>query len=109
MKVAVATSEPDLDAPIEQRFGRCAWIVVVDSETMEFQSLENPGPLAGTGAGVAASQLVSDAGADVVVAGSFGPNAIAALKAGGLSLYKAGGGTVRDAVAAAVEGTLQEL
>lgn len=108
MKVAVAAIAPELDAATDQRFGRCAWIVVVDTESLELEAIENPGALAGTGAGIAAAQLVADAGADAVVAGSFGPNSIAAFKAGGIRLYKAAG-TVRGAALAAADGTLQEL
>ena len=109
MKVAVAATAPELDATIDQRFGRCAWILVVDTESMELEPIENPGALAGTGAAIAAAQLVSDAGADAAVAGSFGPNAIGALKAGGITLYTAGGGTVREAALAAANGELREL
>lgn len=109
MKVAVAASAPELDAPIDQRFGRCSWFVVVDTDTMDFEALENPGALAGTGSGVAASQLIADAGAEAVVAGSIGPNAIGALKAGGLRMFKAGGGTARDAAIAAAKGELEAM
>ena len=109
MKVAVAASTPELDATIDQRFGRCSWFVVVDTVTMDFETLENPGALAGTGSGVAASQLIADAGAEAVVAGSLGPNAIGALKAGGLAMFKAGDGTVKDAAIAAEKGELEAI
>jgi len=109
MKVAVAASAPELDAPIDRRFGRCAWLVVVDTKTMQLEAIENPGALAGTGAAIAAAQLVADAGADAVVADGFGPNAIGALKAGGITIYRAGSGTVKDAVLAAAKGALTAL
>ncbi len=109
MKVAVAASSPELDGPVDQRLGRCAWIVVVDTDSRESEALENPGALAGTGAGIAAAQLSADAGAEAVVAGSIGPNAIGALKAGGLMILKAGGCTVREAALAAAAGELEQV
>lgn len=109
MKVAVAASGPDLQARVEPRFGRCPYFVVVDSETMQFQALDNPGALAGTGAGIAAAQLIADAGAEAVVAGTVGPNALQALESGGLKLYQAAGGTVREAASAAAAGQLTQL
>lgn len=109
MKVAVAASGPDLEANVEPRFGRCACFVVVDTETMEFEALDNPGALAGTGAGIAAAQVIADAGAEAVVAGTLGPNALQALRLGGLTIYEAAGGTVREAAQAAAAGQLQTL
>ena len=109
MKVAVASSGSNLEAKVEPRFGRCAYFVVVDADTMQFEALENPGALAGTGAGIAAAQIIADAGAEAVVAGNVGPNALEALKSGGLKLYGAAGGTVAEAAGAAAAGDLEAL
>ena len=108
MKVAVASSGEDIEAPVDARLGRCANIVVVESDTMDLEVHSNPGALAGTGAGVAAAQVVADAGVEAVIAGSFGPNSLRAFKAGGIKSYIASG-TVREAVAALVEGKLEPL
>lgn len=98
MKVAVAASGANLDAAADPRFGRCLWFVVVDTDTMEFEALENPAVLQGSGAGIAAAQLVANAGAEAVIAGNVGPNAHQALTAGGIQVYAFAGGTVREAV-----------
>ncbi len=57
MKIAVAASGPGLDDQTDARFGRCAWFVIVDTETFEFEALENTAAKQGTGAGIAAAQL----------------------------------------------------
>jgi predicted Fe-Mo cluster-binding NifX family protein len=106
MKIAVAAVGRDLDAQVDPRFGRCQGFVVVDSETMEFAAIENPGGMAGGGAGIQAAQAVARAGADVVLAGNFGPNAHGALAAGGIKALLVQGGTVREAVEAAKAGQL---
>ena len=99
MKVAVASSGEGLEAPVDARLGRCANIIVVDSESMSFEVCKNPGALAGTGAGIAAAQVVADSGAEAVIAGNFGPNSLSAFTAGGIKAY-VGAGTVQEAVEA---------
>jgi predicted Fe-Mo cluster-binding NifX family protein len=106
MKIAVAASGNTLDAPVDPRFGRCAWFVIVDSETMAFEAVENPGAMAGGGAGIQAAQLVAGTGAQAVVAGNMGPNAHQALAAAGIRILPFAGGTVRQAVEAVKAGKL---
>ena len=108
MKVAIAASGNNLDASTDARFGRCPCFVIVDTETMAFAAVDNIAAAQGSGAGIAAVQLVADQGADAVIAANVGPNAYTALAAGGLKVYGFGGGTVREAVAALQAGRLEE-
>ncbi len=109
MKIAVAASGDNLDSQCDPRFGRCSYFVVVDSETMQLEAVQNTAAVQGSGAGIAAAQLVADSGADAVIAGNLGPNAFQALSAGGLKLYQHTGGTVREAVEAVKSGSLQPI
>jgi predicted Fe-Mo cluster-binding NifX family protein len=106
MRIAVAASGNTLDAQVDPRFGRCAWFVIVDSDRMAFEAVENPGAMAGGGAGIQAAQLVASKGAQVVVAGNMGPNAHQALAAAGIQILPFAGGTVRQAVEAVKAGKL---
>ena len=106
MKIAVAASGNTLDAQVDPRFGRCAWFVIVESDTMAFEAVQNPGAMAGGGAGIQAAQLVASKGAQAVVAGNMGPNAHQALSAAGLQVLPFAGGTVRQAVEAVKAGKL---
>ena len=108
MKIAVAATGADLDAQADPRFGRCAGFVVVDTDTMEFEAIDNTAAMQGSGAGIAAAQLVADSGADAVVAGNFGPKAFEALSQGGLKTFAGATGTVREVVAAFNAGQLQQ-
>jgi len=105
MKVAVASSGEDLNAPVDMRLGRCANIIVVDTDTMDFEVYGNPGALAGTGAGVAAAQVVANSGAEAVIAGNFGINSLRGFNSGGITAY-VGSGTVGQAVEALLAGEL---
>jgi predicted Fe-Mo cluster-binding NifX family protein len=98
MKIAVASAGDTLEAPLDARFGRCAYFVIVDPDTLDFEAASNPAVTAGQGAGIQAAQIVADRGADVVIADNIGPNAYQALTAGGVQIVRGARGTVRKAV-----------
>jgi predicted Fe-Mo cluster-binding NifX family protein len=51
MKIAVTASEPGLEATASQQFGRCAYFVIIDTDTMAAESVRNPAQAAAGGAG----------------------------------------------------------
>lgn len=108
MKIAVTSVGPEMASQVDPRFGRAAWFVLVDTETLEFQPVENTGAAAGGGAGVNAAKAVIDAGAEAVLTGNCGPNAERALKAAGVKLFTGVSGTVAEAVERYKAGKLTE-
>jgi len=107
MKIAVTATGPDLDAQVDPRFGRCAYFIFVDTDTMEFEAVPNPYVSAMGGAGIQAAQLVANKGATAVLSGAFGPNAAQTLSAVGVQMYPNVMGTVREAVERFKRGELQ--
>jgi predicted Fe-Mo cluster-binding NifX family protein len=87
MKLILTTTSPNLDSDIDPRFGRGAYFLVVDPDTLEWQAHPNPGVGASSGAGTLAAQFVANQHAEVVISGDFGPNAYDALQAGGVAMY----------------------
>ncbi|HQO93156.1 MAG TPA: NifB/NifX family molybdenum-iron cluster-binding protein, partial [bacterium] len=56
MKIAVTTSGHDLNSPFESRFGRAPGFIVYDTETKEFEAIDNSMNLnAAQGAGIQAA------------------------------------------------------
>ncbi len=107
MKIAVTSKGTDLDSQVDPRFGRAAYILVVDTQTLEFEALDNSENVnAFKGAGIQAASMVSDKGAEVLLTGFCGPNAFKTLKAAGIKVANDAGGTVREAVKAFNEGNL---
>ena len=98
MKICVTSTGPSLDAPVDPRFGRCQYFVIVDTETMEYEAMQNPSIGASGGAGIQAAQTVAGKGVSAVVTGNLGPNATQTLTAAGITMVTGASGTVRNAV-----------
>ena len=64
MKVAITSKGKSLDSEVDPRFGRAAFILVVDTESFEFEALDNSENVnAFKGAGIQAASMVGDKGA----------------------------------------------
>jgi len=109
MKVCVTSTGEGLDSAIDPRFGRCQYFVMIDTESMEFKSIQNPNVGALGGAGISSAELVSKEGAQVVITGAVGPNANRALSSFGIKIYTGASGTVKEAVQDYKEGKLKEI
>ena len=73
-ELCVTASGPTLDAQIDPRFGRCAYFMIIDSDSMKFEAIENTAAMATGGAGIQAAQTVVSQGVDTVLTGSVGSN-----------------------------------
>lgn len=110
MKIILTVTSPNLDADVDPRFGRCAYFLVVDTDTLEWQAHPNPGVGASGGAGTLAAQFVANQKADAVISGDFGPNAYHALQATGIAMYVFGASrTAREAVQLLKAGQLESV
>jgi len=108
MKIAVTSTGKTLDSPVDQRFGRTAYFLIFDTETMDFSVIDNENVAAAGGAGISSAKAVADAGAQAVLTGNCGPNAQRTLSAAGVKLYTGVTGTVRQAVELLKNGELTE-
>jgi predicted Fe-Mo cluster-binding NifX family protein len=98
MKIAVSSSGNDLDSQIDPRFGRCAYFVIVETDDMGVEAFNNESIALGGGAGIQSAQFVASKGAEVVITGNCGPNAVQTLTASRVELFVGQSGTVREAV-----------
>jgi len=98
MKIAVSAAGPSLDSQVDPRFGRCQYLLIVDSESLAFEALENPAVTSPGGAGIQAAQAVVDEGVEAVITGSCGPKAYQVLSAAHIDVLDGVSGSVREAV-----------
>jgi len=109
MKVCVSSTGKDLKSPVDERFGRCEYFLVVDTDKDETKVIENKAALASGGAGIAAAQQVVDEGAEYLITGNVGPNAIRVLSAGGVKVYRASGMNIASALENLKSGSLTPI
>lgn len=98
MRIAVSATGPHLDDAVETRFGRCAYFIIVDPESMEFEAFENPNIALGGGAGIQSAQFLSGREVSVVLTGNCGPNAFQTLAAAGVEVIIGCSGTVSEVI-----------
>ena len=107
MKIAVTSKGTDLDSQVDPRFGRAEYIIIVESESFDFEVIDNKeNANAMRGAGIQAASMISNTGAKVLLTGSCGPNAFNTLEAAKIGVANDAKGSVRDAVNAYLEGKL---
>ena len=99
MKIAVSASGPTLDAPVDARFGRAPYLLIVDLETLDFEAVANQINLqAAQGAGIQTASLVARYKPAAVLTGHCGPKAFQTLQAAGIRVIVEVHGSVREAV-----------
>jgi predicted Fe-Mo cluster-binding NifX family protein/ferredoxin len=98
MKIAVTSTGPTIDDNVEARFGRCTYFLIIDTDTMQFEAIENPNIALGGGAGIQSAQLMLEKGVTAVLTGNCGPNAFNVFGQAGIQVIVGISGTVRAAV-----------
>lgn len=110
MKLIVTATAPDMNAPVDPRFGRAAYFVAVDGDTLQWQTHQNGGVNAAGGASAQAAAFAAQQGAQAVISGDFGPNAYIALAAAEIKMHLLGPSrTVAEAVANFTAGKLEQV
>ena len=110
MKVAVTSQGKELSSEIDPRFGRAKWLIVVDTETGDFEAHDNVVNLnAVQGAGIQTGQNIANLDANVVITGNIGPNAFKTLDAVNVKVFLASSETIQDAVDLFKAGKLEDV
>ncbi len=108
MIVAITAKGKHLSDEVDPRFGRAPYILIVDTETMEYEVLDNSSNVnALKGAGIQAATMVADKGAKVLLTGYCGPNAFTTIQAAGMKVVSDVTGTVEEAVKKFQSGNVQ--
>lgn len=108
MKIAITSTGKTLNSQVDPRFGRAAYFIIIDTETMDFNVIENESVAAAGGAGISSAKVVIDSDVNTVLTGNCGPNAERTLTAASVKLYTAVTGTISEAIELFKSGKLTE-
>lgn len=99
MKVVITAGGKDLSSPVDQRFGRAQYLLLVDTETGEFEAHDNKLNMrSAQGAGIQTARNVAELGAEAVITGNVGPNAFKTLSSVNVRIFLVKSGTALEAV-----------
>ena len=107
MRIAISSTGKKLDSDLDPRFGRAAYFIILDAETMEFEAVENTQNLnLPQGAGIQAGKALADHHVDALITGHCGPKAFKVLQSAGVKIVTGAGGKVADVIDQFINGEL---
>lgn len=110
MKLCVSATGKEMTAKVDGTFGRARYLLIVDTETLEMEALDNTAANASQGAGIAAAQLIANKGVDALLTGQVGPKAYTALESTEIAIYEGAStdDTIQEAVNKFKQGQVKE-
>ena len=88
MIIAITSTGPDLSSNSDNRFGRANYIILYDTDTGKYESIDNSSNIARSqGAGIKCAEMLVDKGVDYLITGNCGPNAFRVLSSSGIKVY----------------------
>lgn len=110
MKIAVTAQGKELSSEIDPRFGRAKWLIVIDTESGDFQAHDNVVNLnAAQGAGIQTGQNIANLDVEAVITCSVGPNAFKTLNAAGVKIFLAEKQAVSEVIETFKAGKLKQV
>jgi len=109
MEVCVSSSGNSVESTMDPRFGRAAYFVIADTDTVEYEIIENTAAASGGGAGITSGQLMVDKGVEAVITGNVGPNAMNVLKTANIEIYRGEPVSVKENIEKFKKGLLEKI
>lgn len=87
MIIAITSTGNTLDSKVSEKFGRCEYFIVIDSDTMNFEVIKNPAAQMQGGAGPKAAEIIINKSVTILLTGHVGDKAEETLKKGNIKIY----------------------
>lgn len=104
MKICISSRGNSLDSEVDPRFGRCDYLIFVETDILDFEAIRNPNVDATGGAGIKSAQILINKQVKAVLTGNIGPNAFKTLKMASIDVVTGVSGRVRDVIEKYISG-----
>ena len=98
-----------LEAQLSSRFGRCPYFVIINTDNMQVETLQNTAVNALNGAGIQAAQLLLNKNVNAIVTVNVGPKAFQVLKTARIKIFMGKSGKISDILKLYKKGDLKEI
>jgi len=110
MKIVVSTKGTSLNSDVDPRFGRAAGFFLYDTDTGNTTYLDNsPHRDLSQSTGIKSTQMIIEAGTDVLITGQMGPKAAQVLNRSKVEIYICTTGTIHEAIQSLEQNRLKQL
>lgn len=97
-KICITSQGENLNSQVDPRFGRCQYFIIVDTDSLEFEAVQNSNLEVMGGAGVQSGQLIANKQVKAVLTGNVGPNAFQTLQTAGIDVITGVSGSVKEVI-----------
>jgi predicted Fe-Mo cluster-binding NifX family protein len=108
MKIAISADGSNLDANVGYKLGISPYLIILDTETMDYEAVRNPSAEGHRGGGIQALVVILSKGVKQVLTGHCSPAIVKQLKDNGVDIFTGIDGTVREVVEDYKQGTLRK-
>jgi len=98
MKIGVVAEGESLDSFIAEDFGHAPFFLIVDSETLDYEVVENEYMNSMEGAGMKVADAIISLKVDAVITGGIGPHGYEKLTGAGIKVSFDEEGTVEEGI-----------
>jgi predicted Fe-Mo cluster-binding NifX family protein len=98
MKVVISATGKDLEATVDERFGRCQYFIIVETDDMSYEVIDNVNADLSTSAGIQSASYVASTGAEAVITGNCGPKAMQVFAETNVRIILGQHGVIKDVI-----------
>ncbi|MEA2097878.1 MAG: NifB/NifX family molybdenum-iron cluster-binding protein [Patescibacteria group bacterium] len=111
MKIAVSSTDKNIESDISDVFGRCPYFIIAeikDGKIEKTETIKNKSIDQNSGAGVSTVQLIAENNVNAIITGNVGPKALDVLNQFNIEIYF-GEGIIKDALQAFIDKKLKKI
>ncbi|GAI10269.1 unnamed protein product [marine sediment metagenome] len=111
MKIAVSSTNKNIESSVSDVFGRCSYFIIVEIKNQKIgktEAIENKGIDQMSGAGISAAKLMAEKDVNAVITKNIGPRAMDVLKQFNIAVYS-GDGVIKEVLQEFIDKKLKEI